>query len=140
MALDFNATLAYLETLLAGLDSLQAGGAGVPTALTNKISASVSQGGLVTDDKTTQVLAAARRYVVVYAYRLDGDERAAEYALGDFMAELITAIYADRTLGGTATNVAIDDSITRMPEYAPVLGQEVRQYRLEVRATQRQNY
>jgi len=141
MAFSAAAPLAAIVALVDALSSVDDTTTGIPKTVSERVNVSVSIGGMTPNDQTTGVVEREVRYFVLFSVRVDGNQATAEAALGTYLDQFITALYApaNRTLGGTANKVRIDSSIARSPEYGLYVGQEVRLYPLEVVTSQRIN-
>ena len=75
-------------------------------------------------------------YVVTFGYRVQGHEADAELAVARAQVAFTIAVYADRTLGGTAKSVRVDSSLVSAPLYADFAVQENRLYAIGVEIQQ----
>lgn len=139
MAFDLAGPLNRIVAILTGLTGMQAVSVGVPESLGTRVSAYVTLGGLRVADKATQLLQREQRYYVAFAYRVAGAEATAEADLMAMVDAFIAAIYADRTLAGTARGVTVDAGLADQPEYRTLAGQEFRVYPIVVGCTQQSN-
>lgn len=141
MAFSCAAPLAALVALIDSLAVVDETDTGIPKAVTNRVTASVSIGGMSNNEATIGLLEREVRYFVLFVVRVDNDPAAAEATLAAYLDQFVTALYSpsNRSLGGTAKKVSIDSSLARSPEYMPMVGQEVRLYPLEVVTSQRIN-
>lgn len=140
MAFDTKAPLAALVALVNSLASMQLAGKGVPESPSRQVTASVTVGGQRPFDKAAGLRAREQHYLIIFRYRLDGDEGAAEDAIADLIDQLEAALYADRKLGGTVESLEADFSAADDPRYVPVAGQEFREYPIVVTVRQQRTY
>lgn len=137
----FNAT-AVLDALAAVATATTGVGAvfvGVPEAPQDRLVATISLGGatLLEPRRVGGTVRRRLRYRVELAYRVAGDEAAAERGCAAALDDFLNRLYADLTLGGAALSaVEIDLSGADAPEYRTVAGLETRVYPIVVGATQ----
>lgn len=139
MAFNLAGPLNRIVAILTGLSGMQTVYTGVPESIGTRVSAYVTLGGMRVADKATQLLQREQRYFVAFAYRVSGAEATAEADLMTMVDAFIAAIYADRTLNGTAKGVTIDAGLADQPEYRVLAGQEFRVYPIVVGCTQQNN-
>lgn len=136
MAWDSAGPLNHLNTLLAGIAGVGQTTKGIPESVGARVSASVSVGGQRLEFDAFKILERMAGYFVEFAYRVQGNEGAAEDQLATFLDAFLTALYADQTLGGTCEWIETDFSLTSDPQYRPTAGQEFRTFSFVVWARQ----
>lgn len=122
------AMLQYVAGLVAGLSGIQQASIGVPEALDSRVSSFVTIGDLTPVSQPTQQARREPQVLVTFAYRVGGDESAAELLICDLVDELTAAVYADRSLGGTSQSALLDMRMNAQPTYMSVAGSEFRRY------------
>ena len=130
-----------LVTLVTALTGIQHVYIGVPEKPANQVCAYITIGGQTVIEKTTG--GQAQRtvgYRVVFVYALDGNESAAELIVADAIDAFMSALLADRTVGGTLERIMIDATEADRPQYALMSGEEFRQYPITIRGDQRNVY
>lgn len=125
-----------LKTILAGIAGVGQTTKGIPESVGARVSASVSVGGQRLEFDAFKILERMTGYFVEFAYRVQGNEGAAEDQLAAFLDAFLAALYADQTLGGTCEGIETDFSLTSDPNYRPTAGQEFRVFPLVVWARQ----
>lgn len=129
------ATLNYINGLLGGIAGTQATYKGIPESITAKVTASVSVGDRMPNDKAAGYHETGVNYFVEFAYRVLGNEGTAEDTLADWLDLLLDAWLADRSLGGTVRDSSLDFSTASEPTYRPTAGAEFRVYPVVIRTT-----
>jgi len=140
MSFDTKGPLQALKTLVEGLAGIQAASEGVPQSLSYRVSAYITIGGQQPKDTAGGLRSRWANYRITFAYRVGGAEDTAEEAIADLLDALETALYQDRTLGGTVESLEADWSAADDPRYAPVAGSEFREYPVMVSVKQSRNY
>ena len=140
MAFNTKGVLTQLETIVSGLAGVQATYIGVPQSLGNAVCAYITLGGQRPFDKAGGLRQREMQYRVVFAYRVAGDVATAEETIADLLDALETALYADRTLGGTVESLEADFSAASEPRYVATAGMEFREYPVAVIVKQSRNY
>jgi hypothetical protein len=136
--------LLYLFTLLQQLQGptgtlLQSVEIGAPSNLQDRVSAFVALGEQNVKDFTMTIMARDSAYYVGFGYRVDPNQAQAELTLAAILDAFLTAIYSDRTLGGTVnSDTLVDLSLTKTPQYQKVAQQEYRIYACLVHVRQYQ--
>lgn len=125
-----------LNTILAGIAGMGTTYKGIPETVGTRVSASVSVGAQRLEFDAFHILERMAGYFVEFAYRVQGNEGAAEDQLATFLDAFLTALYADQTLGGTCQWIETDFSLTGDPVYRPTAGQEFRTFVMVVWARQ----
>lgn len=130
MAFDATAVLDRLAAIAGATTGVGAVFVGVPEAPEDQLVATVSLAGAsVNDPKHTGTWIRRLRYRVEFAYRVAGDEEAAERATAAALDDFLNRVLADLTLGIPGNSAAeIDLSQADAPEYRTVAGLEVRVY------------
>ena len=140
MAFATKAVATQLVTILSGLSGMGAAQIGAPESFSPRVGAYVTMGSQSESRHATGVKRANNRYMVMFHYRLDGSESAAEEALMDLVDAFKVAINADLTLAGNAKGAELDMGLADLPEYQLRAGKEVREYPIIVIATQDGTY
>ncbi len=136
--------LLYLVTLLTQLSGptgtlLQSVEIGAPANLQDQISAYVALGEQQVKDFSLRVMSRDAAYYIAFGYRVGASQTPAELSLATILDAFVTAIFADRTLGGTvAGDTLVDLSLTKTPTYQKVAQQEYRTYACLVNTRQYQ--
>ncbi len=125
-----------LVAIVDGLASVNAQQLGVAESPTGRLTVSVTLGSIASTRIATTIAAYDIGYRLLFAYRLDGDEVAAELALMSYLAALYPALLADLTLAGTCEGIEIDTSGADEPEYAMTREREWREYPVRITARQ----
>lgn len=133
------AMLQYVNSMVQGLPSMQASGIGVTEAIAARVAAWVTLGPCETSPQATQTAKFEPEVMVTLMYRVSGDQQMAELGVGVLVKELIMAVYADRSLGGTSQNAVMDTRLNRDPAYMNVSVAEVRRYIVIIRGLQTMN-
>lgn len=120
--------LQYIQTLVAGLSGLQQTYVGAPESIAARVSAFVTIGDLTPYPKANQLAQRNPEVMVTFVYRVAGAEQTAELIVCSLVDELTTAVYADRTLGGTSQTAELNMGINREPAYMAIAGSEFRRY------------
>lgn len=136
MAYNLVAPANRLVAIAAGLPGIGGAGLGVPLRIGPRVQAFVTAGGIQTTRKATGLMARDARYRVVFAYRLDGDEAAAEATLMGLVDAFMAALQADLTLAGTCESIEIDAGLADAAEYADRAGREYREWPMAVACRQ----
>jgi len=126
-----------LKTLAENINGVHAATIGVPETISNRVHAIITAAGQDIGEKTTGTLSRGARYMVNFAYRLDGAETTAEEALMDIIDLFQAALFADRTLGGVCTDIRVDVTLPDAPDYQTRAGKEFREFPVMVTAMQR---
>lgn len=129
-----------LVTILGGLSGVGSAQLGVPESIGRRVYGIVTAAGQSIVSKTTGTLRRSARYNCTLVYRVDGSEATAEEALMDALDAFLTALYADRTLGGRCKDLTIDASLADTPEYQLRAGKEYREYPVIVTVMQDGSY
>jgi hypothetical protein len=140
--MSFN-TLAPAQRLLAilgGLSGLHGAQIGAPEKVDSRVTAYISMGSQQPTRKAQGLVQRQGRYFVMFAYRVDGNEGAAETTLMGLVDAFLMALYADLTLAGTCKSIEIDIGLADEPYYRLTNGQEYREYPVVIAATQQANY
>lgn len=125
-----------LVAIVDGISSVADQQLGVPESPGGRLTVSVTLGSITATRIATTTLAYDIGYRLLFAYRLDGDEAAAETALMSYLAALYPALLADLTLAGTCESSEIDTSGADEPEYAMTREREWREYPVRIMARQ----
>ncbi len=144
MAFDTLGPLLAIRNLLTGLidpstdaPAIQNVVLGPPTSIPARITAYVSLGNQDIPMRTSRILARDCSYYIGLVYRVDQDQQRAEQGLATIFDLFLRAIYNDRTLGGLANDVAIQDlPLTKEPRYTKVAGEEYRLGAIDLRVRQ----
>lgn len=135
------APLNRLLTILQGLSGLQSAQIGVPESFDRRVTAYVTVAAQDIDNKSTGgQMQRIQAYRVAFCFALDGAEASAEAAIADLLDAFMDAIFTDRTLGSTLERVEVNATEADDPVYVRVSGEEIRQYVLYVRGSQRKTY
>jgi hypothetical protein len=113
---------------------------GAPESVGPKVLSYVTMGGQRPLRKATGIMQREQRFMVMFAYRVDGAEATAETTLMGLVDAFLGALYADLTLSGTALALDIDTSAADEPEYQLRAGKEYREYPVIVTAVQQDSY
>jgi hypothetical protein len=144
MTFDSAAPLAALRTLVAGAMSNETVYVGVPESGASRLIAYLTLGGQKPQDFAAgRCLIRPMRYRITLAYALDGNEQAAEEALGPVLDALTLALFAarDTKLGGTVDSMEEPDlSGADEPRYQMFAGSEYREYPIVVTVSQQSLY
>lgn len=143
MALDSLGPLLKLVELLQSLTdeddepAIQSVTIGPPTAIPARISAYVSLGDQDVTAQTGRKIIRTSSYYIGLVYRVDQDQQRAERGLCTIVDSIFTAVYADRTLGGTVGNLGIQNlPLTKEPKYTKFAGEEYRLFAIDLWAAQ----
>lgn len=137
--LDPVAMLQCVNMMVQNLPTMQQSGIGVTEAIATKIAAWVTLGPCPTSPQATQTARFEPEVMVTLIYRVSGDQQSAELGVAALVKELILAVYADRTLGGTSQDAVMDTSLNRDPAYMNVSVAEMRRYIMIIRGLQTMN-
>lgn len=142
MAFNTPAVADALVTLLQGLTSMATATVqkGAPMSVGTRRAAYVTAGAQRPEPKAGGMTMNDSRFFIDLAYRLDGDESAAETWLMTVIDEFLAAISADLTLGGTVSNVEIDMGMSEEPEYRERGAKEYREYPIVLTVRQYGSY
>ena len=132
MALDTLAGANALKTLLQGLNSIGNVQLGVPESTSKTVDAAITMGSQSVVRGRTGGTDRFARYLVTFAYRVDGNEAGAEAGLMALVDAFIGAVHADLTLGGVCKDVTLDMGLADTPEYTLRAGKEFREYPIAV--------
>jgi hypothetical protein len=109
---------------------------GAPANVGTQLAAYVTMGSQSRSRKATGVGMRLGRFMVMFVYRVDKNETAAEEALMDVVDAFLAALDADLTLGGTAAALEADSQAADEPDYQLRAGREFREYPVVVTVTQ----
>lgn len=137
MAIDNAAVAAQLETILSGLAGMGTVNIGAPEAVGMQVSAYVTMGSQTTQRSAQGVFDRTTRFWVMFLYRVDGNESAAENTLMALVDGFTNAIMTDLSLSGTVDSCTVDSSAADAPEYQLRAGKEYREYPVVVTISQR---
>lgn len=136
---DAAAMLQYVNTMVQALPSLQHSYIGVSEAIDSKVNAWVTLGDCTPSPQATQTARREPEVLVTFVYRVAGDQQTAELGIASLVDEITSAVYADRSLGGTSQNAVMDMSLNRDPAYMNVAVAETRRYIVIIRGLQTKN-
>lgn len=137
MAFDTAGPLTRLKAILDDIADVGETYKGIPESVGKKVTASVSVAGQRLEFDAFAIVQRQAGYFVEFAYRVQGNEGAAEDTLAGFVDAFLAAFYADTTLGGTCDDAELDFSLQDDPTYRPTAGQEFRTFPFLVWAQQR---
>jgi hypothetical protein len=140
MSFDSLAPANRLVSVLTSLSAVNSAQIGAPESVSTRLSAYVTMGSQGVGRKTTGTTQRQTRYFVMFVYRVDGDETAAETALMQTVDAFMAALYADLTLNGTGTDLEAASLAADEPEYQLRVGKEYREYPIVVTVTQQGTY
>lgn len=140
MAYDAGAAANALVDVLEGLSGMGAVQIGAPQSVGVQVSAWVGLGSHRTIRKATAVTQRETRFYVLFCYRVDGAEAAAEVALMALVDAFLAALHADLTLAGTVFDLKADSAVSDEPDYQLRAGKEYREYPVVVTVVQRGTY
>lgn len=140
MAFNSVAVANQLVTVLSGLSGMGAAQIGAPESVGPKVGSYVTMGGQQTTRHATGIMQREQRFMVMFAYRVDGAEATAETTLMGLVDAFLAALHADLTLGGTVTGLEANSVAADEPEYQLRSGKEYREYPVVVVTTQRDSY
>jgi hypothetical protein len=129
--------MANIETMVQQLPTIVATQAavyvGVPESFLARINCFITLGSATPDYDAMGLRCRNPQVVVVFGYRVGGDERASELAIAELVDEFTATIAADPTLGGTSDDaVTLDMSRADSPQYQTLAGSETRLYPIVV--------
>jgi hypothetical protein len=125
-----------LVTVLLGLNGMGHAQIGAPESIGPRLGAYVSMGSQSNTRKTAGMVQRQTRFFVLFVYRVDKAETAAETALMALIDAFFAALHADLTLGGTVRDLQADSVSADEPEYQLRAGREYREYPVIVSVTQ----
>lgn len=129
-----------LVAILSGLSGMGAAQIGAPESLGPRVTSYVTLGSQQNSRKASGLKQRETRFMVMFAYRVDGAEATAETTLMALVDAFMTAINADLTLNGTVHSTEADSQAADEPEYQLRAGKEYREYPVIVTVTQRDGY
>lgn len=118
----------YIATLVGSLSGVQQVYIGAPESIGARVSAYVTLGDLTPQPKANQVASRNPQAMVTFVYKVAGAEQTAELIICDLVDALTTAVYADRTLGGTSQSAEMDMGLNNQPAYMATASGEFRRY------------
>lgn len=133
--------LTQLVTILGGLSGLQSVHTGVPESFSHQVSAYVTAGAQLVDNKASGgLMQRMLAYRVALCYAVDGAEATAETTLCGLIDAFTDALFTDRTLGGTLESMEFDATDAADPIYVKVSGEEIRMYVMTIKGVQRKTF
>lgn len=129
-----------LVSVLTDLSAVNSAQIGAPESVNVRLSAYVTMGSQTTKRKTSATTQRQTRMFVMFMYRVDGNETAAETALMQTVDAFFTALHADLTLNGACTDLEVNSLAADEPEYQIRTGKEAREYPVVVTVTQEGTY
>lgn len=139
MPINSKTTLNYLMTMTDAIPNVTKVYKGVPESISAGVVAYIALLGQSVPERVQGVIRRRARYMITFAYRVSGAEEIAEDKLAENVDDLISAFFADRTLGGTCNNSEIDLSIPDAPDYRALAGQEYRMFPVVITGIQDAN-
>lgn len=140
-AWDTEAPLLQLQTIGNAIPDLTAVFLGVPKTLPATVCAFISLGGQKTYEKAVNgLLQRDLNYRFTVGYRTDGAPADAEATVARVVDVLVSALYADRTVGNTLERMSVDATAADQPRYTQIGGQEFRQFPVLVMGVQRKTF
>jgi len=137
MAFQTKEVIPYLEGVLTALPGMQSVQRGEPVDPQSNTNAYILVGGQQPTRKATGgIFQRTGRYLVMFLFRVAGEEDDAEDALADMIDAFEQAILADPTAGGLVTSLDLNTAPADNPDYRRLYGPEFRVYPLEVIVTQ----
>jgi hypothetical protein len=137
----FNTVVALdaIVALVQGLTGMQGTVyVGVPESFSTTLAAYVALGDFsVVDKGTGGYMSNEQEFLVVFGYRVQGNESRAERKVAEYKDLFIRAWVADRTLGETVDSSALVPGLASTPQYEPFASTEVRLYPIVIRTSQR---
>jgi hypothetical protein len=129
MSFDTRAGAEAILSLLSGLAGIGGAQIGVPESIGPRVYGYVTAASQSLSRKTTKgAYQREARYTATLAYRLDGDEAAAELALMDVLDQFIAALLSNRKLADGSEVTGIDTGLADLPDYIARAAAEYREY------------
>jgi hypothetical protein len=138
VAFDLRGMLTAVQTMVTALPTVQSTSAaiymGVPESFAARINAFIVLGPATPEDNSMGGQMMEPTVTVVFGYRVAAVESTAELVIADLILELVDAVLADPTIGGTIDPnfVRLDMSGASNPEYRAVAGSESRLYPIAI--------
>lgn len=129
-----------LATVLAGLAGMGGSQVGAPESIGKQVTSYVTFGSFSPTRKTNGVVQREQRFFCMFAYRVDGNETAAETALMGLVDAFLVALQADFTLNNTVKSLEASSQAADEPDYQLRAAKEYREYPVVVTVTQQANY
>lgn len=132
----YNSTLVAERLVTILNDLVGVAQIGAPAAVGTQLAAYVTMGSQSRSRKATGVGMRLGRFMVMFVYRVDKNEIAAETALMAVVDEFLAELDADLTLGGAVAALEADSQAADEPDYQLRAGREFREYPVVVTVTQ----
>lgn len=140
MTLNSGAIATELANVLNGLDGLSGAQIGAPISEPTRLAAYVTMGSQTTGRKRTGSIERSTRFFVLFMYRVDKNETAAETALMGLVDAFMNALHADLTLNGVVSDLQANSVAADEPDYQLRVGKEFREYPVVVTVKQYGSY
>ncbi len=139
MAFQAKALFPYIEGVLNGITGIEHVQRGEPLDPPADRNAYILLGGQHPTRKYSNTYTRQGHYLVIFLFRVTGEEESTEDALADTVDEFQTAILNNQISGGLTTEVEINAAPADTPEYRRLYGPEFRVYPMELVVRQTDN-
>ena len=140
MTFDTKGAANAIKDILAGLTGIGGAQVGVPESIGPRVYGYVTAGSMNLVPTVPGTVDRDMRYTATLAYRLDGDEGAAETALMDLLDLFLNELKYGFTLSTGDRVMNVDTTLADTPEYIARTAKEYREYPVVITVRQRHVY